>query len=288
MEPKDQMKYRYQNFIWFVPEGESEGRWVEIDYKGNSELLTSGHCTEFYYNGAERIKYNLDHTGKRDTIFYYNLDSVITHYSVGSEENIQNLFYQDGKFESFLWDGSIAISGIVEEHQLTEFKWEGKMASFYQLVSSKTYVWRGFEGFLREIAGVIQESSQSGAKYIPIHQIRSIDSLRSTLIDSAASTLERFSNLTVEPDCEDIKEVSTQFIVVTKLLLEEECKDLLERMQLELNAENFDALRKLTQIMFDKSVEADRNEEKIYIEWSRRFKPGDYLVAYLTHLDKKR
>ena len=75
--------------------------------------------------------------------------------------------------------------------------------------------------------------------------------------------------------------------MVTKLLLEEECKDLLERMQLELNAENFDALRKLTQIMFDKSVEPDRNEEKIYIEWSRRFKPGDYLVAYLTHLDKK-
>lgn len=287
VETKDQVGFRNQNFIWFVPEGESIGGWVEIDYSRNSELLTSGHCTEFYYNGNERVKYNLDRRGNRDTTFYFDLKNTITHYSVGHEGNMKSYFYEDGKFESFLWDGSIAISGIVENNDLIEYEWKGKMADFCKLMSIKTHVWESFEGFLKGVAVPVKERERSGAKYIPGYQINSLDFLRLNLIDSTESALEILSNFEVLDESINIKESTVQFVDATKLILEEDCDFFLQRLRYEFNSENVKILAVLTQSMLDKSTVADRKDEKIYIEWHRLFKPGDYFLPYLENLDKK-
>ena len=284
-ESKDPPENRYKNSIWFVPEGETEGRWVVTDYSKGSELLTSGHCTEFYHNGKERIKYTLDHRGEKDTIFYYDLDSVLTHYSIGPEDDIKNYFYHDGDFTSYLWDGSAEISGIVRNHHLTEISWQGKMGSFHTLVSSKTYVWRGFEGFLHKLSASLKEAYQKEEKYIPSHEISSLDSLRVTLIDSIVVELTKASELEVEADCEKIKESSIQFMGVANLLLEEECEQIIQIMQGELKPESFDAIYELTQSMIHKADKADRVDEKIFVEWARDIKPGDFLVAYLEKLN---
>lgn len=287
VETKDQVEYRNQNFIWFVPEGETMGRWVKIDVANTAEILTSGHCTEFYYNGNERLTYNLDQRGKKDSTFYFDLNNTITHYSTGNDENITNYFYVNGKFESFLWDGSMAMSGIVEENELTKFKWEGKMADFYTLISTQTHVWRGFEEFLKKIATAIQKREQSGVKYIPEDQLNTLDSVRLNLIDSTAYRLEILSNFEVAQECISIQKSSIQFVGTTQSMLEEDCEKILQRMQLEFNTENVNSLAPLIKGMLEKSEQADRNDEEIYTEWARLFQLGDYIVPYLANLDKK-
>lgn len=286
VETKDQVEYRNQNFIWFVPNGETVGRWVEIDYSGNSKILTSGNCTEFYYNGNESIKYNLDRMGKRDTTFYFDLNGIITHYSTYNEENIENYFYLDGNFESFLWDGSMAISGIVQGNQLVEFQLEGKIADVYKLVSSKTNAWRGFEGFLRELSNIVQNSYLSGETKISDNKFEELNSLRLNLIDSTTFILEELVDYEVDKECINLKESSIMFINSTNLLLEEDSKKMLQIMRLEFSDENVNSLANLTRQMLEKSEEADRNDEEINREWSRFFKPGDYLLPYLDNLDR--
>ncbi|UTW60830.1 hypothetical protein KFE98_12425 [bacterium SCSIO 12741] len=287
-DSKTQQEFRNPNYIWFVPNGESEGRWVEIDYTSNSPLLSSGHCTEFYSNGSERSKYNLNRHGNPDTIFYLNLESSVTHYSITNEDRLTSYFTRDGEFESYLNDGSVAMFGIVEDHNLIDYKWSGKMASFYELLSAKTRVWRSFEAFLKEIISTAKERNQSGALYIEESRTTTLDSLRLNLIDSIMITSETLTKLKVEQGCEDLKHSTLQFINGTKSLSENECGEIIQKMKLEFTDQNIDSLMAVVQIILDKSKIDDENAEKAYMNWSRKFQPGEYIVPLLHEVNKQK
>lgn len=287
VDTEKQIEYRNQNFIWFVPHGESEGRWVKIDFSGKARKLTSGHCTEFYFNGEERIKYNLDRRGEIDTTFYFDLNNNMTHYSTGDEYNMENYYYQNGEFESFLWNGSLAISGIVEDNNLIEFSWENEMAEFYKLTSNQTYVWRSFESFNEKLTKAVLLIDKRGAKSLSESQFEELDSLRLSLIDSTQATIELLSNFNVSSSSMNIKKSTIQFLGETKSMLEGDMGDFLLGMRQELNPEKKQALAKKIKKIYDSSRSADRRDKKAYTEWLKEFRPGDFLIKYLDHLDKK-
>lgn len=283
-----EMKYRNPNFIWFVPEGDLLGQWIEIDYTKESEILTSGHCTTFYENGNERSFYILDQRGIKDTTFYFDLDKNITHYSTGIEEQVQNYFYNEGKFKSFLADGSLAISGIVNDHDLIDYEWHGAMADFQVLISSKKQVWADYLELGDNIFSAIQERTESGASHIPKERIDSIDSLRISILHSTTGTSELLNNIKVAKVSEKLKENYVGLVYNIKMMLEDDCKKFIKSLNLEFTPENIETMRSLAKSYDEKNSELEKNNHDDILTWIRQTKPGEYTMPYMAeYLTKK-
>lgn len=283
----NQSKYRNQDYIWFIAEGSENGTWYKIDYSAESPILTNGNCILFYSNGKVREKYSLDEFGDYDTIFLYDINGQLTHYTFDDSGRFENYIINDGEFKAYDVEGSLTISGTASKHQLISYSLHGNIKQFYQLLLFQTTSWRGAENFFKETTKIIKEANEKGYHKIPTVKLDSLDSLRTEQIETINLILKQLSEMKTSPELIKVKHYTILFIESTHLVLDANFKEILFIMRQEWNNENKDKCHALATDVMERSKISDFALENAEIDFVRSIQLSDFFLKYFEEINEQ-
>lgn len=276
----DNTDNRNDCYMWFVDALTLEGSWIEIDPFSTGPILANGECTYFYSGGNIREKCRLDENGDFDTLFLYNLNNEMTHYSNVSGDSLENYIVNDGDFEAFDLKGELMQSGVISNHKMESYSWHGTFEKCIQLNEFEFMAKETSDQLIKEIGDSIAEIKYKDSFLFESRSIDFLDSIRIIKLGKVNELLQKANALECSKELINLKRVTIISIEEFHNSLKVDFKKILDNLRVGWNREQRDKSHGIISAFKERSRIAVSNFSDEILKFHRSFLINEFTGYY--------